>query len=366
MSNIIHVNSGMSGAPSLSNTLSSLIGVLTAGLQDGFGSVTVNTLTVAANVATATVSSGHQFAMIGSCGPVIRIAGASPSGLNGDWRINVTDSTHFTFATTGIADQTATGTITAKRAPAGFSVAFSGTNKAVFRADDVTGNRLFLRVDDGYTGYSRIVGYESMTDADTGTAAFPTDAQQSGGLYVYKATAANRAWTLFSDGRFLYFFCDATGGDGWSGGFAFGDMASYLSPDAYGALLCASSSSLGSFYLAHLNDTAATYLARASTQTGGSIAGSRKSIAATSGIGAGTQVYPGIGNDLQVWPVEVLEAYTRARGLMPGLWNPNHTLATLPAHGSVHENIIGLEGRTLRMQHMGAGRGLIDLTGPWR
>lgn len=360
MGNVVYLSSGMSGAPSLSNTAGSLIGVLTAGLQDGFGSVTVNTLTVAANVATATVSGGHQFAMIGSCGPVIRIAGASPSGLNGGWRINVTDSTHFTFATTGIADQTATGTITAKRAPAGGSVAFSRTNGAVFRSDDVTGSRLFLRIDDGYTSYARIVGYESMTDADTGTAAFPTEAQQAGGLYVYKATGSNRSWTLFSDGRFVYFFCDPPGSGGWSGGFAFGDMASYLSPDAYGVCLCASDTSSGNFYLPYLNFLTGSFIARASTQTGGSITSSRKSISSS------YQAYPGIGNELQIWPVEVLETSIRARGLMPGLWHPDHTLATLPAHGSVHENIVGLEGRTLLMQHMGTGRVLIDLTGPWR
>ena len=42
-------------------------------------------------------------------GSVITIAYATPSYLNGTWRIaSVADSTHFTFITSGISDQTAT------------------------------------------------------------------------------------------------------------------------------------------------------------------------------------------------------------------------------------------------------------------
>ncbi len=75
-----YYDSTMSGAPSLSGTAGALVGVLDACLVDGFGSVTVDSLTVASNVATATISGGHQFAMIGNTGPVITIAGANPSG----------------------------------------------------------------------------------------------------------------------------------------------------------------------------------------------------------------------------------------------------------------------------------------------
>lgn len=134
-----YYDSTMAGAPALSGTPGALISVLDACLKDGFGTVTLNSLVVAGNVATGTVNAGHGFTMVGGAvGPVITIAGATPAGLNGTWRIaSVPNSTTFTFATSGIADQTATGTITAKRAPLGFSKVFSGTNKAVYRADDV-------------------------------------------------------------------------------------------------------------------------------------------------------------------------------------------------------------------------------------
>ena len=142
-------DSTMSGAPALSGTAGALIGVLDGCLVDGFGSVTVNSLVVASNVATATVSAGHQFAMIGNTGPVIRIEGATPSGLNGDWRVTVTGATTFTFATTGISDQTATGMITAKRAPAGFEKA-QGIISAFYLKDP---NDEEWASDEGVRGY---------------------------------------------------------------------------------------------------------------------------------------------------------------------------------------------------------------------
>lgn len=167
-----YYDSTMAGAPALSGTVGALIGVLDACLVNGFGTVTLNSLVVAGNVATGTVNAGHGFAMIGGAvGPVIAIAGATPAGLNGTWCIaSVPGSTTFTFSTAGIADQAATGTITAKRPPLGFSKAFSGTNKAAYRADDVASSRLYLRVADDGTGaatYARVRGFETMSDVDT-------------------------------------------------------------------------------------------------------------------------------------------------------------------------------------------------------
>jgi len=367
-----YYDSTMSGAPSLSNTAGSLIGVLDACLVDGFGSVTVDSLVVASDVATATVSAGHQFAMIGNTGPVIRIAGATPSGLNGDWRVTVTSSTVFSFATSGIGDQTATGTISAKRAGAGFSKAFSGTNKAAYRSDDVTGSRLYCRIDDGYTTYARIRGYEAMTDVDTesvaGVGLFPTDAQISGGGYVYKATGTNRPWSLFSDGRMIYFFCDSANNANWSGGFVFGDIDSYVASDAFGCVLIATSSSVGTFSFVYIDGTTATsYLARQYSQIGGSILSGRYSHRKMTFLGYGGQSYPALAdNSVHLWPVECWDSTTAARGIMPGLWNPIHNNDT--QHELVVENISQLPGKTLLVKTatQNTYKCAIDLTGPWR
>jgi len=360
-----YFDSTMSGAPTLSNVAGSLIDVLDACLVNGFGSVTLDSLVIADNVATGTISTGHNLAMIGNTGPVIRIEGATPGGLNADWRIaSVPSSTQFTAATTGIGNQTATGTITAKRAPAGFSKAFTGTNKAVYQSDDIQGCRLFCRIDDSIGGNARIRGYETMSDVDTGTGLFPTDAQMSGGGYVYKANAASRTWMLFSDGQMVYFFCDATGTN-WVGGFTFGDIVSGLSPDAYAVAMIASITSTGNHNLALINSTTGSWLARRYTQSGTSYAAARYSHLKNTSLGIGGESYPGVVNNaLRLWPVESWESTTNFRGMIPGLYNPVHN-NTIP-QATIINNIPALPGRTLIIQNTASAQAAMDLTGPWR
>jgi hypothetical protein len=94
----------------------------------------------------------------------------------------------------------------------GWSIAFTGTNKRVYRAS--VGLRHYLRVvDDGVSDgltsarESRIRGFESMTSVDSGTNPFPTTAQSANGLPVRKsatADAVNRPWVLVGDERTFY------------------------------------------------------------------------------------------------------------------------------------------------------------------
>lgn len=364
---VVYFDSTMSGAPTLSNTAGSLITLLDACLVTGFGSVTLNNLVVASNVATATVSTGHNFPLVGATGMVVRIAGATPAELNGDWRIQSATGTTFTFTTSGIANQTATGTITAQRKPAGFSKAFSGTNKAAYRSDALAGTRLFMRIDDTGTTNARIRGYETMSDVDTGTGLFPTDAQISGGGYLYKATSTNRPWKLMSDGRLIYFFCDPVNTNAWEGGFVFGDIDSYASPDAYSNLLILSPNSNQACFIRELANASGAYFARSYTQLGGSLASAKYSHGRASGLGQAGQAYPApVDNSLHLWPVEVWEGTDRARGMMPGLWNPIHGSTT--PHGLVADDIPNLPGRTVIVQTTGTAsyECAIDLTGPWR
>ena len=111
-----------SGAPTLNGVAGSLIDVLDACLVNGFGAVTVSTLSVASEVATVTVSTGHDLEMVGvNTGPVISVSGATPASLNDEWRIDtVPSATQFTFRCPGRSDGSATGTISVKRAPAGW------------------------------------------------------------------------------------------------------------------------------------------------------------------------------------------------------------------------------------------------------
>lgn len=365
-----YFDSTMSGAPALNTTAGSLFGLLDACLVNGFGSVTLNSLVVASNIATGTISTGHNFAMVGTTGPVITIEGATPSALNGEWRIaSVPGSTTFTFATTGITDQTATGTITAKRSPAGFSKAFSGTNKAAYRSDNIAGTRLYLRVDDSATAYARIRGYETMSDVDTGTGLFPTDAQISGGLYTAKPNAT-RAWALYSDGRLIYIFNEYNGTNYWDGGFVFGDFGSYLSPDAYGCWLVGATTSNGGNLIYQIQTASSGYIARSYTQLGTAIACGRYShgrITSQLGISSGGQAYPAlVGNAIHLWPIEIWEGNSISRGILPGLWNPIHNSNT--PHGTLIDSIPNMPNRTFKIQgcYSNLGFSALDLTGPWR
>lgn len=380
-----YFDSTMSGAPSLSGTAGTLISVLDACLVNGFGTVTLDSLVVASNVATGTVSGGHGFSMIGSAvGSVITIAGATPSGLNGTWRIaSVPDSTHFTFATSGISDQTATGTITAVRAPLGFSKVYSGTNKAVYRADDIMSSRLYLRVADDGTGfatYARIRGYESMSDVDTGTGPFPTDAQISGGLYWGKSSAASstaRAWRLIGDSQGVYLFSNQDGAGSWISA-AWVDIPSEKAGDAFRTLIIGGTVTTVSNqgYLHLINNPAGHYFARSYVQTGTSIAVFKLSHhIAANGIGFYGIAYPApMGGQFYCAPVDVWEGTTYAaatalRGPLPGIYAPLHQSAQL-TDGSFQTDVIGLDGRTLLVQIIKHGgqnySAAIDLTGPWR
>lgn len=251
--------------------------------------------------------------------------------------------------------------------PNGWSKPFSGTNKAVYRSDDAAGTRFYLWIDDTYGSYARIRGYVSMSSVDTGTGLFPTDAQINGGAYVYKASGTPRAWTLFSDGRIIYFFCDSLNSNSWYGGFCFGDIDSYVAGDAFGCLLVASSGAASAFTFNMFNNGATSYLARNYTQLGDAISSARYSHGKTSGLGISGQTYPAVtDNALHLWPVECWDTTVNARGMMPGLWNPIHN-SDVP-HGLMVDNIPNLPGRTLIVQIVGSVsyRCVIDITGPWR
>lgn len=205
-----YMHSDMRGAPTLSGSAGTLIGVLDACLVDGFGLTSVTALSVSSGVATATVGSGNSFEE----GAIVLIAGATPGTLNGEQRVTGSTSTTFTFATTA-TDGSASGTITAKYAPVGsWEKAYSGTNKAVYRSTDVAGSGCYLRIDDTGTTTCRVRGYESMSDVDTGVAPFPTDSQISGGGYWHKSNAADSTsikYVLAADSRaFRIAICPAS------------------------------------------------------------------------------------------------------------------------------------------------------------
>lgn len=339
MTSVKYFHSAMSGAPTLNAVAGTLINVLDACLVNGFNLKTVDSLVVSSNVATATISTG-----VGAfeADTVVNISGATPSGLNGDKRIISVTANTITFAATGISNQTATGTITAKLASAGWEKVYSGTNLAVYRSQDVTGTREYLRVDDTAGRNGRIICYESMSDVNTGTGRFPLESQISGGYWWPKADAATaataRAWTIIADSRTFYIHTNthttttALGVNGWTGGF--GDFTSVKPGDAYscavfGATFDTSATStsqvhnLGYSYATSFTNSGIA-VARSYTGLGGSILPVRRAESMTygdahSGWSSGVTYPNPVDNSLILSRMAIVEMNAALRGFIRGL-----------------------------------------------
>lgn len=233
--------STMPGAPALRGQADSLISLLDACLVNGWGIQTASSVVIADGVATATFPSDHAAAVES----VVLVAGATPSGLNGEQKVTSAVSNVITWATTE-ADGTATGTITVKMAPAGWTKVYTGTNLAVYKSADPAAHGQFLRVNDTSTTVARVLGYETMSGVSTGTGPFPTNAQVSGGMYWGKSSTAGStdvAWSIVADSRAFYLNAAAyapTGGYTYVGGtgYFFGDLLPHRrSGDPFATLL---------------------------------------------------------------------------------------------------------------------------------
>lgn len=383
-----YFHSAMSGAPTLNGVAGSLIAVLDACLVDGFGLKSADSVVVSGGIATVTFSTGHSF----EPDVIALVAGATPAGLNGEKRVLTTSTNTITFDADGIADGTATGTITIKLAPAGWAKPFSGTNLAAYRSTDPTGTRMFLRVADGTTT-ARVVGYESMSDVNTGVRAFPLDTQLAGGGYIPKASAANataRAWTVIADSRGWWLHAHTnTANLGISGNvWGFGDYDSYKSGDPFAcALQCSmmdtSSSNginLASAEYAGLSVTGGPFTARSFTGLGGSVQldhaqESHRASNGVSGAEASAMVpaYPnGPNNSLILSRNLLVERGVALRGVSRGL-----LLAAQNCHAAFNwrDKVPGqgqYAGRTLMAVKCGSAAGtssagvvFFDITGPW-
>ena len=184
------ITHSMRGAPPISGAAGTFIAALDAFLNTGWGSANAISVTISGGVGTAVFPEGVFF----EDHAVVLFGGATtPAALNGEARVLSHTNNSITFETDAPDGVATTGTtITCRYAPVGsWSKPFTGTNKAVFRSADVQANGHYLRVDDSGTMTARVVGYEAMTDVDTGSGPFPTAAQIAGGGYVHKSVSAN-------------------------------------------------------------------------------------------------------------------------------------------------------------------------------
>lgn len=382
----IFLHNLQSGAPQLDGLAGSLIGILDACLVSGFG-LQAATITVASGVATLTTPSGHGFELH----QVVEVAGATPSGLNGRQRVLSRTTTAITFDATGIADGAATGSITVKLAPAGWSKVYSGTNKAAYRSNNVSGSQTFLRVDDTVGRNASVVGYETMSDVDTGEGPFPTATQLSGGGWWPKsnsASSAARAWTVVANDRTVYLHTGCGDSAGSSGSvWGFGDFSSYKVGDGFAAMLVAAGRDVSASGVRLENSVensqqslnAFIYVPRSFAGTSGAVAALQIAESYThsdnnSGAGFGWQTtFPNAADNGLLLSRKVLfEHGLCVRGVMPGAYLTPQNCHTFYSRNTLQDGSGDLAGRKLLAVKCGGPAGtasqgvmFFDVTGPW-
>lgn len=392
---VLDFDSSETGSPVLNNAAGSMIGVLDACLVTGFNNRAITSLVVAAGVATATCA-GHGYS--GSYSKDVEVAGATPAALNGRKQLTFVNANTFKFAAVGIADQTATGTITAKRASLGWIKLFSGTNKAIYKRSDLTATTVMLRVvDTGVAPASatsaRWTAIETATDIDTFSGLCPTAVQLNNGYFVSKGadSATAKQWTLI--GSSLLFFLTTQSSyhlplpnadqQAFSSMlYLFGDFTSYKPGDAYNCILSGEISDntggtahggrpLGSEQQSLNPGTLGIQCARAYSQfagavtlgpfgAGSTISGSVTQFVFPSPIDSGYLISP------KSLLTETVPGGFAARGVMPGFV---YILGIRPiAYRELVDGIVDFSSRKilgLQPYAQSPARVAIDLTGPW-
>ncbi|MBR7793775.1 hypothetical protein KDM87_14340 [Undibacterium sp. FT147W] len=382
-------HSGMLSAPPLNGTAGSMLILLQACLVDGFGLKSADSLTITANVATINFSSPHS----AEVDVVVIIDGASPAALNGEQKVTAITANSISFKTSGLADQSATGSISMKLAPAGWSKIFSDVNLAAFKSANVEATGMILRVDDTNAKFARVVGYEVMTDVNTGTNKFPTETQQAGGLYWTKSSTADsapRIWSLFADSKTIIFNRYPIGNMLTHSELStFGDLVAAKSGDAFSSVISGSASDASSGNIPALSNNfysdpspAAVYAARSYTGLGTSQQLLRSFQTLTTAL---TSFYSGnvtdgvpfpnaVDNGLYMTNFNLCEVANKSfRGIYPGMYAvPQNAGGAAFSHLDKVPTVGNLAGRIAKaIPHYNttyntAGVVFIEITGPWR
>lgn len=381
------------GAPSLYGQAGQMITFLDAVLQNGYGSVNVSSITRSGTTATVTTATDHGLAT----GDSATIGGAAQTAYNIEAVVTVLTATTFTYDVANSPTTPATGTITAKRSPVGYTKVFTGTNKAVYRCNDLSSNRHYLRVldDGGGTGgaqEARVFGYESMTDVDTGTNVFPTAAQSTYGYLWRKSNATDsvpKTWIVISDGKFIYLMVQHANTEltmsniHENSGGLFGDIVSYKPGDVWATMLtgntsqASTSSGANGIMAAQTSITATTnfsssiVLARNYTAVAGAkYVGLYGTGLSSSCLGSMAVIsYPhAVDNGFYLAPVVITQTDPAViRGRLPGAYECLHGRAL--NNLDIIENVQGMSGRKFMCLYgnnsYSSGCLMIDITGPW-
>lgn len=385
-----YFSSQMPGAPQVSGAKGSLLSVLSACLVDGWGLTALDSIAIAGGIATASASTGHPF----KAGQIVLVSDALAFELNGEHIVTATTNSTILFATPTIADGVATTPGTMKVAPLGWIRLFDGVNKAAFHINTAkypASPTCLVRFDDNGAYATRVSGYETMTDVDTGLGQFPSVGQVASGLWVLRSESTSisslRPWFLIGDGRFFYlgvksYTADMTNyGVTWSG---FGEFKSTKSGDQFNFVIAAnhpndSSPTPDQSYSVASTTSAYQYLPRAHDGLGGSIRCINVTWPSSYGASGGASAplpYPN-GPDYGVYlcKLQIFEySPQQYRGEWPGMYMLPHKAVRRICPDVVSpyfdSSVPGFTDRTIGFHscaYSSSEWGVVafDLTGPW-
>ncbi len=417
-----YFTSAMGGAPVVSNNWGDLTAMLDACLVTGFALRTVTGITRVGTVATAAINGGNPYQV----GQEILIAGAGQAAYNGEKTVTSITAGSVTFDVTGTPSTPATTltALSAKVAPLGFEIAFTGANKRAYRSPNVLSKRPYLRVDDSldpvwtttYSKYAKVTMAEGMSDIDAFVGArapfdpfFPTKnevgtgagsaaingwhkwiySQPATGLGLNDAGVGGRTWVLVGDDRGFFLSLGRAPGATVRSTYCFNDFESYKASDGFPTLMGATEAyepaSGGGASQASYNtnfEYTAQYegksLMRDFTQLGVPVRAGFFTLNPSNTQLVSGRVGPvpwpnGPDFSLQLYPVWVREEAGHVRGLLPGVFFIPQVLPFSDL--TVVENVSGYPGRKFLLINGAYGtdsgqanstRIAFDITGPWR
>lgn len=382
-SDVIYYDSTETGLTGVSGTDGSVITALDAILVNGFNAKSVISMSIASGVATASIST-HNY----KSGRKLLIAGADNPLLNGVKKIlSVPDANTVTFDATGVSDGAATGAITVKRAPLGWTKVAGDTTHGLYRRKDVTARANMLRVVDSVTSDHRLCSLgmvDSASDISTFTNMVPTNFNSDGGVMTKSSGADGtlRAWWAVGDGTSFYFF---VANNFTISGYGFGDLKAYRSDDTTAAFVIADPSYQGYFWIENPNTLSngiasqSAYVAHSYDGTGPGKAIGIQNMGGEVIGNANTALFPSpYDNGVPViQDVPVFEAnYYRpiARGSFPGLAVGLAPVAQVAGMGTVVNGPAG-SGKQYIAYYVACNQSvqsaqlmsvLFDITGPWQ
>ena len=277
---------------------------------------------------------------------------------------------------------------------AGWTKPFSGTNVAAFK-QGAGSNGMYLRVDDTSTAtqYRRaaVVGYETMTDVNTGAPQpFPTVAQKSTGgtwytHYQSGSVATPRVWMVIADEKFFWLLLNTYPENGstsinYNEAYAFGDIIPFKPGDTTHTCLLGNiqdnnpnSSEAYPWYGVGISSVLTRYglwFARDYTNLGGPTTHAWHSdhVKGNASWGSGDLQYPhGPDGGLYLAPVWVHNPQVgpySVRGIMPGIWVPCHSAGIL----AQHQTVAGqgeLAGKTFMYRRHSGNAVMLEISDTW-